>query len=154
MPEDDHRGEIASRDRMPVSRSGRALRILVADDDEINRAIVEHLLIECVDITLTMVEDGRRALEFAQTQRFDLLIFDLNMPHINGDRLIRHLRASQSLNATSPMILFTAAVDASGIMAGNRAVTLADMVLPKPIRAVHFLDAISQLTAPAALAGR
>lgn len=124
----------------------RPLRILVADDDEINRAIVEHLLLDHPATELTLVEDGRRALELAQTRRFDLLIFDLNMPHINGDRLIRHLKASQSLNASCPMILFTAAVDGSGSLAGNRASALADMILPKPIRAAGFLDAINQLT--------
>lgn len=124
----------------------RPLRLLVADDDEINRAIVEHIVQERADIQLTLAPNGRRALELAQTQRFELLIFDLNMPHINGDRLIRHLRASRSLNSTSPMILFTAEADAAGGLAGNRASALADLILPKPIRAASFLDAIARLT--------
>ncbi|GGE07980.1 two-component system, chemotaxis family, response regulator CheY [Gemmobacter megaterium] len=146
MPEDDRASDSVAFAAALTPSPDRPLRILVADDDEINRAIVTHIILERSDIQLTLVEDGRRALELAQTQRFDLLIFDLNMPHINGDRLIRHLRASQSLNSTSPMILFTAAVDASGILSGNRASALVDIVLPKPIRAASFLDAVGRLT--------
>lgn len=146
MPEDDRAAPSMAFAAVHSSSADRPLRLLVADDDEINRAIIEHIILERADVLLTMVEDGRSALELAQTQRFDLLIFDLNMPHINGDRLIRHLRASQSLNSTSPMILFTAAVDGSGSLSGHRVSALADMILPKPIRAGMFLDAIGQLT--------
>ncbi len=124
---------------------GRAHRILLADDDEINRAIIEHLVRSIPNTVLTMAEDGRQALELAQSQRFDVLIFDLNMPRINGDRLIRHLRASQTLNATSRMILFTAAVDSAGKLDSGRATALADMLLPKPIRADSFIAAIQKM---------
>ncbi|MDQ2065086.1 response regulator [Xinfangfangia sp. CPCC 101601] len=127
------------------SAATRPLRILLADDDEINRAIVGHLLAEC-DAILTEATNGRSALELALTQRFDLLIFDLNMPEINGDRLIRHLRASQSLNAGSPMILFSAAVDRQGEIPGNRAASLANLLLPKPIPADSFVNSILRLT--------
>ncbi len=136
-PSDTRFGQTAPR---------RPIKILVADDDEINRAIVEHLIQPLPDVVLAQAEDGRQALEMAQTQRFDLLIFDLNMPEIRGDRLIRHLRASRSINAGSAMVLFTAALDASGHVPGNRAAGLADMLLSKPIRAAAFLAAINLLT--------
>lgn len=128
-----------------AAASARPLRVLLADDDEINRAIVGHLLPPGVAV-LTEATNGRAALELALTQRFDVLIFDLNMPEINGDRLIRHLRASQSLNAGSPMILFSAAVDRSGRIPGNRNAFLADLLLPKPIPADTFLTSILKLT--------
>ncbi|WP_225027970.1 response regulator [Xinfangfangia pollutisoli] len=128
-----------------MEASARPIRILVADDDEINRAIVGHLIATLPEAMLTEAADGRAALELAQTQRFDVLIFDLNMPEIKGDRLIRHLRASQSLNAASAMVLFSAAADASGQIPGNTASALADLVLPKPIRAEAFLTAIRGL---------
>lgn len=146
MPEDDRVAGHSSRRAGDIAMHDRPLRILLADDDEINRAIIEHLIQDRPAAVLTMAEDGRRALELAQAQRFDLLIFDLNMPHINGDRLIRHLRASQSLNSGSAMILFTAATDASGTVAGARGVNLADMVLPKPIRAEAFLAAVDRFS--------
>lgn len=131
-----------------LSKAGsgmRPLRVLLADDDEINRAIVGHLLPSGIAV-LTEATNGRTALELALTQRFDVLIFDLNMPEINGDRLIRHLRASQSLNAGSKMILFSAAVDRSGQIPGNRNSFLADLLLPKPIPADTFLNSILKLT--------
>lgn len=131
--------------QLKAGASPRPLRVLLADDDEINRAIVGHLLPPGVAV-LTEATNGRAALELALTQRYDLLIFDLNMPEINGDRLIRHLRASQSLNAGSPMILFSAAVDRSGRIPGNRTAFLADLLLPKPIPADTFLTSILKLT--------
>ncbi len=146
MPESEEPGQGLAEMPPPADAAPRPLRILLADDDEINRAIVGHLLSPLPHAVLTEAADGRAALELAQTQRFDLLIFDLNMPEINGDRLIRHLRASQSLNADSPMILFSAATDRSGRIEGSRAALLADLVLPKPIPATDFLSAITRLT--------
>lgn len=145
MPESESPGQGLADMPPPAAVQQRPLRILVADDDEINRAIVGHMLSALPHSVMTEAADGRAALELAQTQRFDLLIFDLNMPEIDGDRLIRHLRASQSLNADSPMILFSAATDRSGRIEG-RAPSLADLVLPKPIPAAEFLSAIGRLT--------
>ena len=130
----------------PAGAAQRPLRILLADDDEINRAIGGLGQHGMGQGRQQVADDGRAALELSQTQRFDLLIFDLNMPEINGDRLIRHLRASKSLNAGSPMILFSAATDRSGRIEGSRAALLADLVLPKPIPAADFLAAITRLT--------
>ncbi len=146
MPESDATTARPSDPLPSAAAQPRPLRILLADDDEINRAIVGHLLAPLPNTVLTEAGDGRAALELAQTQRFDLMIFDLNMPEINGDRLIRHLRASRSLNAGSPMILFSAATDRNGRIEGNRAATLADLVLPKPIPADTFLSAVEELT--------
>ena len=147
MPESESPGQGLADTPPRAAAPQRPLRILLADDDEINRAIVGHLLVPLPHAVLTEAADGRAALELAQTQRFDLLIFDLNMPEINGDRLIRHLRASQSLNADSPMILFSAATDRAGRIDGSRAASLADLVLPKPIPAQEFLAAIERLSA-------
>ncbi|GAB1361161.1 hypothetical protein MASR1M32_03970 [Rhodobacter sp.] len=146
MPESDGSATNTPGPPSKAAAAQRPLRILLADDDEINRAIVGHLLAPLSHAVLTEAGDGRTALELAQTQRFDLMIFDLNMPEINGDRLIRHLRASQSLNAGSPMILFSAAADRNGWIEGNRAATLADLVLPKPIPAQAFISAVEKLT--------
>lgn len=120
----------------------KPIRILIADDDEINLAILTHMVKAQGGFILTLAENGREALEQAVSNRFDILIFDLNMPFINGDRLIRHLRASQSLNANSVIFLLTAEADSNGTLSNNRTPHLADQVLAKPIRSEALFRAI------------
>jgi len=124
----------------PVSRQ---TKFLLAEDDEINREIVRSLLEIRGGIDLVVVEDGRAALETSMVQKFDLMIFDRQMPHLTGDRVIRCLRAAQTINSRTPMILFTASADQSTVTAGLNG--LADMILPKPIRAEDFFAALDRL---------
>lgn len=125
------------------NRLSRRMKLLLAEDDEINRQIVRSLLELRGNVDLTIVEDGRAALETALSQRFDLMIFDRQMPYLNGDRVIRHLRAANTVNTGTPMILFTASADQASVTAGVNG--LADMVLPKPVQAVAFYAALDRL---------
>lgn len=117
-------------------------KILLAEDDEVTQQIVRSLLSGFGNIDLTVANDGRAALEAALMQSFDLMIFDQNMPHINGDRVIRHLRAGNSTNRDSRVIRFTAEAEAL-----RQTVTGCDddIVMPKPIRGSDFVSIISAM---------
>ena len=110
-------------------------RILLAEDDEVNQEIVRALLADMPQIVLTVVGDGRAAIEAALGQHFDLMIFDRNMPQISGDRVIRYLRTAATINAATPIIQMTADVD--HVMIGPR--VTGDVIVPKPIRADVFM---------------
>ena len=114
-------------------------RILLAEDDEVNQQIVMAFLAGTTNIELTIVGDGRSALEAALGTKYDLMLFDHNMPHITGDRVIRYLRSGNSSNATTPVIRFTADADRDDIRRENG---LIDAVLPKPLKAETFLSMI------------
>lgn len=117
-------------------------RVLLAEDDEINQQIVMAFLSGATHIELTVVGDGRSALEAALGSKYDLMLFDHNMPHITGDRVIRYLRSGNSSNATTPVIRFTADADRADIrMAGG----LIDATLPKPLKAETFLSTINSI---------
>jgi two-component system chemotaxis response regulator CheY len=117
-------------------------RILLAEDDEVTQQIVRSLLGGFGTIDLTVANDGRQALEAALMQQFDLMIFDQNMPHINGDRVIRHLRAGNSANRDAKVIRFTAEAEALRHPAPG---SLEDIVMPKPIRGAEFVSVIAGL---------
>ena len=85
--------------------------VLLAEDDPINVEIVRHILAQVSEIELVVACDGRAALECALDRRFDLMIFDRNMPHISGDRVLRHLKAARTINDSTPSIQFTADVE-------------------------------------------
>lgn len=117
-------------------------KILLAEDDEVTQQIVKSMLSGIGDVTLTLAGDGRAALEAALTQPFDLMIFDQNMPQINGDRVIRHLRAGNSVNRDAKVIRFTAEAEAIREPAAG---TEGDIIVPKPIRSAEFIAVIQKL---------
>lgn len=117
-------------------------RVLLAEDDEVNQQIVMAFLSAAPNIELTIVGDGRSALEAALGTKYDLMLFDHNMPHITGDRVIRYLRSGNSSNAATPVIRFTAEADRVDIRTQDG---LIDAVLPKPLKAETFLSTIESI---------
>lgn len=117
-------------------------RILFAEDDEVTQQIVKSLLGGFDSIDLTIANDGRQALEAALMNSFDLMIIDQNMPHVNGDRVIRHLRAGNSSNRNVKIIRFTAEVE---VLHNPAPDSPDDIIMPKPIRGAEFIDVIANL---------
>ncbi|WGV15147.1 response regulator [Fuscovulum ytuae] len=117
-------------------------RVLLAEDDEVNQQIVMAFLSAAPHIELTIVGDGRSALEAALGTKYDLMLFDHNMPHITGDRVIRYLRSGNSSNAATPVIRFTADADRVDIRTQDG---LIDAILPKPLKAETFLSTIESI---------
>ena len=79
-------------------------RILVADDAEANREIIEHLLISA-GAEVHLVENGAEALEAALVDRFDLVLLDMQMPVMDGYTAAGELRA---LGYSQPIVALTA----------------------------------------------
>src|SRR5688572_2153488 len=74
---------------------GRPLRVLVVDDEESVRRLVERVMREAGHDTIT-AEDGNQALERAQDPgAFDILVTDVMMPGMAGDELARRLRQNE-----------------------------------------------------------
>lgn len=118
-------------------------QILLAEDDKVNQSIVQAFLFGA-NIELTIASDGREALEAALTHRFDLMIVDQNMPFITGDRVIRHLRAGRSINATTPVIRFTANADFQPMDMKAVASSL-EVTLPKPLTKHDLLSTVGAM---------
>lgn len=127
---------------MSDQSSDQKFRILLAEDDEVNQEVIKAFLAGQSHIDLTVVGDGRSALEAALGTRFDLMLFDHNMPHITGDRVIRYLRSGNSNNSRTPVVRFTAEADHAVI---RETEGLIEAVLPKPLRAETFLTTIDTI---------
>ena len=92
------------------SFSGR--RILLAEDVEINREIVQILLGE-LSIDIDCAKNGLEALEIfrAAPGRYDMILMDLQMPEMDGYESTRQIRSLDAPNAkTIPIIAMTADV--------------------------------------------
>ncbi|AIG01295.1 sensor histidine kinase/response regulator [Pseudomonas fluorescens] len=67
------------------------LRILVAEDNPVNQAIIQEQL-QALGCTVTLADNGEQAMHLWQPQAFDLVLTDVNMPLMNGYELARTLR--------------------------------------------------------------
>ena len=123
-----------------AARRAHRPSVMLAEDDEINRDIVRCFLDDLDDLDMTEAPDGREALSLCLTRRFDLLILDLRLPIIGGDRIARHLRSSVNQNATTPIILSSAmSLDELGPLLKYCPY---DRLLPKPFSRDGLLFAV------------
>jgi len=80
--------------------------ILVADDDPGMRMILGHIL-AAEGYAVINTDNGRSALEMAQSEHPDLMILDMNMPFLDGLEVLRRLRNLEP-PLEYPAILLTA----------------------------------------------
>jgi CheY-like chemotaxis protein len=69
------------------------LKVLVVDDQELNRRVMNILLKE-FGCCATLAASGEEAVELAAATRFDVIFMDLNMPSMDGDEAVRLIRAA------------------------------------------------------------
>lgn len=68
------------------------LRVLVAEDNAINRLVIERMLL-ALEAQVSVVEGGEDALRMALQDPHAVVLLDLHMPDLNGDEVCRRLRA-------------------------------------------------------------
>jgi signal transduction histidine kinase/ActR/RegA family two-component response regulator len=117
------------------------LRILAAEDNPVNRLILQALL-EPLGADMTMVENGREAVEAFRTARFDIILMDIQMPELNGVEAAMRIREMEGASgaARTPIIALTANVMRHQIDE-YRAAGMDDFV-SKPIEAASLVLAI------------
>ena len=91
----------------------RALRVLVADDQEHMR----ELLVETLSAdghTVDPAEDGVAALKLLEQQTYDLVVSDLQMPQVDGPKLYQEIHRRKP-DAAPRFIFITGEDEAPGI---------------------------------------
>jgi len=134
-------GELITRHSLREAH--RSLRVLVAEDNIVNQKVAKRLL-EKWGHTVTVAEDGRRAVDLYTSEEFDVVLMDVQMPEMNG---LEATAAIRELEATSkkhiPIVAMTARA-----MAGDRDTCLAagmDQFTPKPIRPQELLKVLNSI---------
>ena len=123
-----------------------AKRVLVVEDNELNLKLFCDLL-RAHDYLAEPVRDGREAVARARAVAPDLIIMDIQMPHVTGYELILELKADEALSAI-PIMAVTAYAgrgDEERIRAAG-----ADAYVSKPISLLRFMDAVRAVLAGAA----
>ena len=73
-----------------------AARLLVVDDNKVNRLLLKRSL-EQQGHAVALAENGRVALELCRREPFDLLLLDIEMPEMNGFQVLEQLAADLQL---------------------------------------------------------
>ena len=120
----------------------RPLRILLAEDNAVNRQLATKLL-EKQGHRVTTAGDGQEALATLERENFDVVLMDVQMPNIDGLEAIRMIRKKEELSGEhTPIISVTAHV-----MKGDRENCLAagaDGYVSKPLQPPELFGAIER----------
>ena len=135
-------GEAFSAPAAP-SPPGRPLRVLVAEDDALNAAMLRAIL-EQLGHQVVGANNGRRALELAQLADFDLLMLDGRMPQLDGPATAAAIRALPTAIATAPII---AVIGGDADEARECLDAGCDTVLRKPVTVAGVARAVADAAA-------
>jgi signal transduction histidine kinase/DNA-binding NarL/FixJ family response regulator len=128
------------REDAVLEDAGRRLRILVAEDNQVNQKVIVALLIRGghhVDV----VSNGIEAVNAVNTLPYDLVLMDVQMPEMDGITATKAIRALTDERRNVPIIALTA-----NAMRGDRERYLAagmDDYVSKPIDPLKLQQAIS-----------
>jgi PAS domain S-box-containing protein len=97
-----------SETRVNIQKDITHLRLLVAEDNLINRMIVEKIFRDW-EVPVDFAENGKQALAMLQQKHYDLVLMDIQMPEMDGYEACKHIRQDPDKTISSiPVIALTA----------------------------------------------
>jgi len=117
-------------------------RALVVDDSLQLRRSVMYALQRLTEVVCIEAGDGAEALKKFQTSHFDIVLTDINMPVLDGLKLVSHIRSDAANDGVPIIVITTESAEADR----ERAMKLgASAYLVKPVQAQVVLDTVKRL---------
>ncbi len=133
--------------RLPLAELAK-VRILAAEDNEVNRLVLRTLL-DQIGVDPHIVEDGVLAVEAWETGDWDIILMDVQMPNTDGADATRAIRAreAETGRARTPIIGLTA--NSMSHQIAEYSAAGMDAHVAKPIDAGRLFQAIAEQFAAA-----
>jgi two-component system chemotaxis response regulator CheY len=120
----------------------RLLNVLVVEDSPPMRKMIVFALSRVKTLAVVEADDGVDALRRLAATKFDLVITDINMPILDGLKLVKRLRADETYQHV-PIIIITTEGAAED---RQRALALgANAYITKPIQAAQVLKVVREM---------
>ncbi len=146
LPFDVNAAAVEAPVETPMEISAPALRVLIAEDDALNAAMLRAVL-EQLGHRVLLAQDGRRAMELLKVSEVDLVMLDGRMPEMDGAACARAIRALEGPNSRLPIVAVIGGdLDEAQMMTDGGC----DAVLRKPVT----VSAVARAVADAASADR
>ncbi len=117
----------------------KSKRVLIVDDNDINRKLFENLIGQIC--FFKSAKNGIEALQMLQEDRYDLIVMDIQMPQMDGITAMKQIRSSA--HSDCPIIAVTAFAELED--KNNFIEEGFDDFFIKPIRPKEFLECIKRL---------
>ena len=121
------------------------LRILIADDNEYNRLVVDETLHMMADVFTEQVINGQEAIDIMANNDYDLILMDVQMPVMNGIDATKYIRKHLSPPKSKiPIIALTASVLRADLdLCFESGMTA---YVPKPFKPWQLINTIADVT--------
>jgi CheY-like chemotaxis protein len=126
-------------DREQADRTHTAGTVLYIEDNHINTQLVQRILRARPGVVFGSAADGRTGLDRAGREQPDLVLLDLELPDLSGERVLAELQATPATR-TIPVIVVSADIDPAvrdRILAGG-----ARYFLTKPYEVTDLLGLV------------
>jgi len=118
-------------------------KALIIDDSQAMRRSIVYALQRLDEIVCVEARDGAEGVKRLASEKFDIIILDINMPVMDGLKLVAHSRLEGSAHQTTPIIVISTEAAPED---RRRALELgANAYLVKPLRANTVLETVKQL---------
>ncbi|RFS14298.1 PAS domain S-box protein [Emticicia sp. C21] len=127
--------------KAPSAEGLNVTQVLVAEDNAMNQKYISNLLNKW-NIPFVIAPDGKKAVELAQEQVFDIILMDIQMPNMDGYEATIHIRNTENPNQKTPIVALTAS---AMIDQKNRAMAVGmNDFISKPFTPNHLLGTIQE----------
>ena len=134
--------EKASFDEIKKELTGKKLKILVAEDNKLNQILIKKILV-ALNMSVSLAENGKEAIEILEKEAIDLILMDIQMPVMDGYQATEHIRThfdNEPDKKNIPIIALSAAVtEAEREKAKHLGM---NFFIPKPFKEEEIIETI------------
>lgn len=120
------------QERRSPTRPTQVQRVLIVDDNEVNRRVAE-LICQRLDLATQTAKDGIEAVEACRVDRPDLVLMDVHMPELDGIGATERIRAEERAAGVRPVPILAVSADRTPDAQRRCIFAGMDGFVPKPL---------------------